>query len=202
VTIRSAGRGGTELLDKLPQVFTYAQARTAGVGHRALYGWRDTGQIEVVGRGLFRKAEDDLVDLTWVGVATRAPRATLCLTSALAYHDLSDAIPAAKDLALPRGDRSPRVTGPISWHTFDAERFEIGREIHEVEDTIHMGVYNAERSIVDTFRLRHRQGEDEAHEALRRWIRKPGSQPSTLLELAGHFPRSVTAIRKALAVLL
>lgn len=189
-------------LDGLPPVFSYTQARAAGIGHRMLYGWRDTGQVETVGRGLFRKVDTELADLTWVEVTARAPRATLCLTSALAFHDLSDAMPVTRDLALPRGNRFPRLSAPITWHAFDAERFDIGREMHDVEETIRLGVYNAERTIVDTFRLRHQQGEDEAYEALRRWLRQPGSQPSSLLDMARHFPQTVSAIRRALAVLL
>ncbi|MCA1672091.1 MAG: hypothetical protein LC799_07775 [Actinobacteria bacterium] len=49
---------------------------------------------------------------------------------------------------------------------------------------------------------RSRRGEDEAYEALRRWLRRRESQPSTLLTMAGHFPRSVAPIRQALTVLL
>jgi hypothetical protein len=201
VTVSKAHQEASQL-DLLPMVFSYQEVITAGVGRRQLYGGRDAGLIEVVGRGLFRKPDDSLADLTWIEVQTRAPSATMCLTSALAFHELSDAIPLERDLALPRGTRHPQMTGPVRWHSFDTERFEIGREVQEVEQQVHIGVYSAERSIVDTFRLSYRQGKDEAHEALRRWIRRPGTQPSALLEMAANFPRSVTPIRRALTVLL
>lgn len=105
-----------------------------------------------------------------------------CLTSALVFHDLSDAIPAAVDLALPRGTRFPRIAGYVTWHAFDAARFEVGRfdlgrVIQEVEDGLTMGVYDAERTLVGTFGLRHLHGEDEAYEALRRWLRRPAPNP-------------------------
>jgi hypothetical protein len=51
--------------------------------------------------------------------ARRRPDATICLVSALAHHDLTDAIPAALDVAIPRGSRSPASTGAIAWHQFD-----------------------------------------------------------------------------------
>ncbi|WP_197512566.1 hypothetical protein [Tessaracoccus coleopterorum] len=54
--------------------------------------------------------------------------ATLCLTSALVHHDLSDAIPFASDIALPRGTHQPVSLSNVSWHSFDPATFPIGRE--------------------------------------------------------------------------
>lgn len=194
--------GAEVSLARLPATFTYSQARRAGLGHRSLYGLRDAGAVEMLGRGLFRRSDADLVDPTLAEVAVRAPLATLCLTSALAHHDLSDAIPAAPHLALPRGRRFPSVAGPVSWHTFATETFHLGRETMKLDEDLRIGVYSAQRTIVDTFRMRHIQGEDEAYEALRRWLRQPGSQPAALLRVAAAFPRTVAPIRQAMTVLL
>jgi hypothetical protein len=49
----------------------------------------------------------DLADLDLLLVAERAPLGTLCLTSALARHELTDEIPSACDIALPRGAWRP-----------------------------------------------------------------------------------------------
>jgi hypothetical protein len=65
-----------------------------------------------------------------------------------------------------------------------------------------MRVYSAERTIVDAFRIAHLEGIDQATEALRRWARSSRSSPPELLRTAGHFPRTVVAIRQALQVLL
>jgi predicted transcriptional regulator of viral defense system len=51
----------------------------------------------------------------------------MCLTSALAYYDLTDAIPAALEVAIPRGSSTPASTGVIAWHRFDRATFEIRR---------------------------------------------------------------------------
>ena len=82
-------------LERLPSTFTYAQALDAGLSHHRLYNQRDTGALEQVGRGLYRKADAELTDLDLLEVAKRAPEATICLLSALARHDLTDAIPAS-----------------------------------------------------------------------------------------------------------
>ena len=142
-------------------------------------------------------------DLGLVEVAFRAERATICLTSALARHDLTDEIPATIDLALPRGTRSPATTAPITWHKFDPKTFDLGRDHLDVGAGYRIGLYSAERSICDAFRIRHLEGTEQAVEALKRWLRRPGSQPSQLLELATAIgPKAARPIRSALQILL
>ncbi len=132
----------------------------------------------------------------------RAPRATLCLTSALARHGLSDAIPARIDVALPRGQRHPRTQAPASWHAFAADTFDLGRDELRLTDEASIGLYDPPRCIVDAFRLRHLEGPETAIEALRRWLRRRGSQPATLLTMARAFPNAEPALRAAMEILL
>ena len=98
-------------LEALADTFTYTQAVSAGMNHHRLYKLRDLGEIEQIGRGLFRKAESDLADLDLLEAARRAPMATLCLLSALATN-LTDAVRNTTSRH-PRG-RHPRQTDP--WH--------------------------------------------------------------------------------------
>lgn len=56
----------------------------------------------------------------------------LCLASTLVHHELSEAIPFASDIALPRGTRHPAGLANVSWHSFDPATFQIGREQVEV----------------------------------------------------------------------
>ena len=86
-------------LSMLPATFTYAQARAAGLSKHALYGLREVGRIETLGRGLYRQTDAEPADLDLLAIAIKAPTATLCLASALARHGLSDAIPIAPDIA-------------------------------------------------------------------------------------------------------
>ncbi len=62
-----------------------------------------TGEVERVSRGLYRRTDSVPLDYDLVEIAVRADKATLCLVSALARHELTDIIPAAHDVALPRG---------------------------------------------------------------------------------------------------
>ncbi len=189
-------------LDDLPNAFTYAAARDAGLSDRRLRTLVEDGKLERLGRGTYRKTDAPVADADLIEVALRAPDAALCLTSALAYHDLTDAIPPAIDLALPRSRRPPKVAAPVKWHRFQAETFSLGREQMEVDEGLVLGIYSAERSIIDTFRLRHREGDDVAIEALKRWLRRPGAVPAELLRLARSFPKVEPSLLRALQVLL
>jgi len=66
-----------------------------------------------------------------------------------------------------------------------------------------MGIYDAERSICDAFRLQHLEGPDQAIEALKRWLRRRGTQPGALLRVAQRLgPSAEAPLRKALEILL
>lgn len=188
-----------ELLASLPDTFRYSEA-LEHVSERQLRRLVSDGKVLALSRGLYRKS-DWLGDEDLIEIAAKAPQATLCLRSALARHDLIDDIPAEIDIAIPRGSWTPDVTPPVRWRHFDADTFEIGRGRLDIGEDRAIGIYSAERSIIDAFRMRHLEGGDLAIEALKRWLRA-GGQPSELLAMARSFPRALTAIRGTLEILL
>lgn len=188
--------------DHLPNAFTYATARAAGLSDRRLRALVEAEALDHFGLGVYRKTQAPVGDLDLIEVALRAPDATLCLVTALSQQDLTDAIPQGIDVALPRSRRAPKVGAPVHWHRFDEETFVLGRALVPVDQGLSIGRYTPERCIVDAFRLRHHLGEAVAIEALRRWLRRPGSTPSQLLSLAQHFPKGEPALLQALRVLL
>lgn len=199
----SAEPSAETMLAGLPATFSYSWARAHGLSDRRLYALRDAGLIEQLGRGLFQRvdatgeSDPDLIE-----IAHRAPRATLCLTTALARHGLTDTIPARIDAALPRGHRHPATQAPVSWHAFAVDTFDIGRNELALTEQLSIGLYNPQRCIIDSFRLRHLEGPEPAVEALRRWLRRRGSQPAELIATARAFPKAEPALRSALEILL
>ena len=112
-------------LDLLPALFTYRDAVEAGLSRRRLYALRDAGLIEAVARGVLHTC---LHRWTRSGphlaeIALRAPAATLCLTSALVRHGLTDQNPAALDIAIPAGSHRPAMGIPVKWHRFNRRQF-------------------------------------------------------------------------------
>jgi hypothetical protein len=188
-----------ELLD---DTFSYREAREAGLSDTRIYGLRDAGVILALGGGVYRWAEAPPADLDLIEIVERVSRATLCLETALARHELIDSIPAAIDIAIPRGKTRPALKAPCRLHQFDLQTFDLGRETLDVSARARLGIYSAERSLVDVVRIRHLQGSDIAWEALRRWLHRPGASPAQLIEIAKHFAGAEPAIRKALEVLL
>ncbi|CCK55023.1 type IV toxin-antitoxin system AbiEi family antitoxin domain-containing protein [Mycobacterium canetti] len=110
------------------EALTPSTAGRAGLSRSALYRGAQAGRWDRIARGIYLPTDASTADWDQVEAATRRPDATICLASALAHHDLTEAIPAALDIAIPRGSRTPASTGAIAWHHFDQATFEIGRD--------------------------------------------------------------------------
>ncbi|MCW2542411.1 MAG: hypothetical protein JWN95_4136 [Frankiales bacterium] len=82
------------------------------------------------------------------------------------------------------------------------DTFDIGRDELALTAGTAIGLYTPERCIIDAFRLRHLEGPETAVEALRRWLRRRGAQPATLLSMARAFPKAEPALRSTLEILL
>lgn len=188
-----------ELLAGLPETFRYSEALDH-ISERQLRRLIADGSIIALARGLYRRS-DWLGDEDLIEIAAKSAQATLCLRSALARHELIDDIPAEIDIAIPRGSWTPDTTARVRWRHFDPATFDLGRQILDLDGGQSIGLYSAERSIIDAFRMRHIEGADLANDALKRWLRQ-GGQPSELLALARSFPRTQTALRETLGILL
>jgi predicted transcriptional regulator of viral defense system len=173
-------------LDALADTFTTADALEAGLHRRDLYGLRDEGGLVELSRGVFRKA--DAPAPTWpdlLAVSMRTPNAVVCCVSAAVVHDLTDEIPREVQIAVPRGQRPPRIEyPPTEVLRFSPATFELGLTHVEAAPGENVRVYDPERTVVDLMRLRARVGEPLALSALRRYLRGRGAKPGTVLELA------------------
>lgn len=187
----------------LRPVFTLEQARVAGLRKDEVYDLLAAEEIERVGRGVYLRP--GVIDERFISLAAATAvrsEATLCLTSALAHHDLTEVIPFGTDIALPRGTRHPGGFNHVAWHSFATDTFTLGRETRQVAPGVTIAIYSPERTIIDCFRLAHQEGTETAHEALRRWLRHKGSAPARLLRMADFFPKAKSRLRLALEVLL
>lgn len=165
-----------ERLREIGPIFRAREAVDVGVSWRDLYELRDSGEVLVLSRGLYQLREAAGVDdIDFIAVCARAPQGMICLTSALAYWDLTDAIPQVVHLATPKGTHRPTIDyPPTAVHVFAAETFEVGRMEVTHSERERFAIASRERTVVDTFRLRHLVGSEEANESLRRYLR---SQP-------------------------
>jgi hypothetical protein len=82
----------------------------------------------------------------------------VCLTSALAYHELTDVIPRSVWIAIGTKDRRPKVEQPrLSVVRFGPKVLSAGIEEHEIEG-VTVRIFNPAKTAVDLFRCRRRAG--------------------------------------------
>ena len=143
------------------------------------------GRIEKLSRGLYRltdRAEPSQPDL--LIVASRQPRAVLCLISALSFHGLTDEIPREIHVALPRGAEQPRISHPpLRVYRLKPASFEAGIEVHKIEG-IDMRIYSPAKSVADAFQFRAAIGIDVALAALKAWMKHAAFSTDELLAFA------------------
>jgi len=171
-------------LAKARQVFSQhggmlrtSKAMRLGIHPRTLYTLRDAGDIEPVGRGLYRlSTAPPLSSPDLVPIAIRIPRAVVCLVSALAHHGLTTQVPHAVDIALPSHAQVPKVDAvPLRVFWYPESSFRAGVDQITVDD-VPVKVYSPEKTIADCFKYRNKIGLDIAIEALRAYrerTRKP-----------------------------
>lgn len=163
-----------------------AEALKAGIHPRIFYSLRDQGILEKVSRGIYRLAElPPISNPDIVAVATRIPRAVICLISALSFHDLTTQIPHKVAIALEKGAETPRMDSPpLSVHRFSKATFESGVEEHNVDGVI-IRVYCPEKTLADCFKFRNKLGMDVVLEALKLYkSRKKQFKAGDLLKYA------------------
>ena len=145
-----------------------ANAIRLGIHPRTLYALRDSGEIEQVGRGLYRlSTAQPLSSPDLVPVAIRIPRAVVCLISALAHHGLTTQVPHSVDLALPSHAQIPKIDGvPLRVFWYSEPSFSAGIDTVKM-DEVPVRIYSPEKTIADCFKYRNKIGLDLAIEALR-----------------------------------
>lgn len=159
------------------------------------------GRLERIARGIYLPVDTASGHWEWIEAASRRPEATICLTSALALHDLTDEIPTELNVAIHREARIPAGTSAIRWHRFNTATFDLGRDEIPIPDTDQtIALYSPERSIVDAFRTRGTLGYELPLEALKEWLRR-GGKPTGLVTLAKQIPRSQGPLLAALETL-
>jgi predicted transcriptional regulator of viral defense system len=155
-----------------------SKAILLGIHPRTIYALRDAGDIERVGRGLYRlTSAPPLASPDLVPVAIRSPRAVICLISALAHHGLTTQVPHAIDLALPSHAQIPKIDGvPLRVFWFSEPSFSAGIDVVTM-DGVPVRFYSPEKTIADCFKYRNKIGLDVAIEALRTY-RERGPRPN------------------------
>lgn len=156
----------------------------AGVHPRALYAARDRGALVEVTRGVYRLVDLPYTEPDLVPVATRMPQAVLCMVTALHLHGLTQEIPRAVHIALPRGVHPARLDSPpLEVYHFSAASLAAGIEAREV-DGVPVRLTSPAKSVADAFKFRSRVGLEVAVDALRRAMGARATTPAEIDRMA------------------
>jgi len=164
-----------------------------GVTAATIARMREKGLILQLSRGLYQlpDAGGD-ANQALAEAAKLVPKGVVCLTSALAFHELTDAIPRSVWMAIGPKDRRPAVTQPpLQIVRFRGKMLDEGIEKHAIEG-VQVRIYNVAKTIVDLFRYRQSAGKryrkspglNLALEGLREALRRRKATPAEIAEYA------------------
>jgi predicted transcriptional regulator of viral defense system len=132
----------------------------------------EKGELVRVGRGRYVLAGDEHSEnLGLALVAAAAPKAIVCLLSALQFHGIGTQSPREVWIAVSKESARPRLDyPPVRMAVFSGAAFTFGVERHVI-DGIPVRVYSAAKTVADCFKFRSKVGLDVALEALREGLR-------------------------------
>jgi predicted transcriptional regulator of viral defense system len=144
-----------------------------GVPREYLLRLYQQGKLNRTGRGIYTLPGAEItVRHSYAEAAKRVPEATLCLLSALAFHEITTQSPASVWIALRRGARTPAMASPsLRIVRLTEPSLTKGTENHLVEG-VSVRVYSAAKTVADCFKFRNKIGLDIAVEALKDCLRQ------------------------------
>jgi predicted transcriptional regulator of viral defense system len=144
----------TDAFKKLSEklVFSSAEGKEAGIPARMLVYFCSKGQIERMGRGVYKIKHIDFDrDFEWEDLALTAlsiPNGVVCLISALCYYGLTDEIMREFWVAVPHSTTSPTRENA---HIVRMRNTSLGKTIIKIGNQ-KIKIFDRERTIIDAFR--------------------------------------------------
>jgi predicted transcriptional regulator of viral defense system len=150
-----------------------SEFRQAGITAATISRLEAAGEISRLARGLYQLPDADVgVHHALAEASKLVPTGVVCLTSALAFHELTDRVPARVWLAIGSKDWRPRAKyPPMRFAYFSNKQLEMGLERHNIEG-VTVTIFSITKTLADLFRYRRLVGIDVAIEGLREAIRQ------------------------------
>jgi predicted transcriptional regulator of viral defense system len=184
-----------EMTGKLPSLIEYAFKTSSilrtrdleahGIWRANLRDYVEQGVLTRVGRGLYTLVGVEAGENhSLAEIGKRVPQGTVCLLSALRFHELTTQQPHETWLALDGKARSPKADSlALRIVRFTGSALSEGREEHVIEG-VPVKIYNPAKTVADCFKFRNKIGLDVALEALRETWRARRCGMSELMRYA------------------
>jgi predicted transcriptional regulator of viral defense system len=139
-----------------------------GIARVVLSRLAASGQLEKVGRGLYRLPGTQVSEHeSLTTVAVKVPQAVFCLLTALQIHELTTQLPRQIWIAMSQGSHAPKLDyPPVKMVQFTGAAYAEGVEV-VAADQVSLRVYGVAKTVADCFKHRNKIGLDVALEALR-----------------------------------
>jgi len=136
-------------------------------------------------RGLYQLPDAPIdAQHTLAEAAKLAPKGVICLISALAFHELTDQMPAKVWIAIGPKDWHPKFRYPSTRFVhFPSDQLRVGVERHVI-DGVAVPIFGVAKTIADLFRYRRTVGVSVALEGLRAALRKRKATPAQIAKYA------------------
>ncbi len=159
------------------------ELRAAGIGPQTIARAVEEGELERISRGLYQRRDTDTEEHQILAeAAMRIPKGVIALTSALAFHGLTDQMPRRIWMAIGPSDWSPvQSYPPLRIVRFTDRYLREGVE-HHVIAGIDVLVYSIPKTLADAFRNPKLVDRSVAVEGLRAAIEQRKATPSAIAE--------------------
>ncbi len=155
----------------------------AGVSSHLLTQLFTKGHLVKPKRGFYRWNEEEvfIYENEWVEVQKMLPKGVFCLYSAAQYHELSTFFSGSYHLAFPKNSSAcPPNYPPIQVYFWEESVFSLGIETYNIEGS-NVRIYNAERTICDMLRFKHKVTHEVMKECLKTYLNRQKINISLLL---------------------
>lgn len=167
----------------------------AGIPRNYLTRLVRQGKARRLDRGLYAAATLPASEhMSLVEVSRKAPKAVICLLSALRFHEIGTQSPHEVWISIDVKARAPRITSPaLRVVRFSGVALTFGIEERRVLG-VTLRVFSPAKTVADCFKFRNKIGMDVALEALRDTYRQKKATMDQLWE-AGRVCRVANVIR-------
>ena len=158
-----------------------ADLRAAGVTAATMTRMANDGEVVRLARGLYQLADAELdAQHSLAEAASRVPKGIICLTSALAFHGLTDQLPRKVWIAIGVRDWAPEPSSPpLRIVRMTNALLDDGVETHTIE-SVRVKVFSIAKTIADCFRHRRSVGLTIALEGLQEALRQRKVTPAVM----------------------
>ncbi|MEN2711857.1 type IV toxin-antitoxin system AbiEi family antitoxin domain-containing protein [Sphingomonas sp. NPDC092331] len=161
------------------------ELETEGIAATTIARLLSDGTVMRLSRGLYQLVDAEIdANHDLAEAAKRVPKGVVCLTSALAFHELTDQMPRKVWMAIGHRDWTPADHGPrLKVVRMSDSLLRSDVETHMIEN-VGVPMFTIPRTLIDCFRHRKSVGINVAVEALRETLRQRKATPAVIAECA------------------